>query len=246
MKFIAKTDIGKKRINNEDAYFTKVYNDNIALYIVADGLGGYESGEIASGLLIKAFSDYFQENIEKIDINTSDARIGNILSKALSCANEKIYQLEKTDAKYRGMGTTIVMVAKIYNKTFYMSVGDSRLYFIDENITKIKQITEDDTYVNELLRTNVISEDEVENHPQRHVLTKAVGIFSRVDTTVRKINIKSGYLLLCSDGLTNMVTDTEILNTFKKVKFEDLATKLIFKANFNGGNDNITVVIVKI
>lgn len=246
MKFIAKTDVGKKRSNNEDAFFTKIYSEDISLYIVADGLGGYESGEVASNILIQVFSECFEESIKNIDSNITDVKVKSILTQALLTANEKIYKLEKTDAKYRGMGTTIVIVTKIYDKIYYMSVGDSRLYFLDEKLSRIKQVTEDDTYVNELLRTNVIGPEEAKDHPQKHVLTKAVGIFSKVDATVRKINAKDGYLLLCTDGLTNMLTDIEILNIFKKCKFEELAENLILKANLYGGNDNITVVIVKI
>lgn len=246
MRFIAKTDVGKKRSNNEDAYFAKIYNENISLFIVADGLGGYESGEVASSILIQVFSKCFEDSIEKIDSNITDLKVKNILTKALLTANEKIYKLEKTDVKYKGMGTTIVLVTKIYDKIYYMSIGDSRLYFLDKELTCIKQVTEDDTYVNELLRTNVISPDEAINHPQRHVLTKAIGIFSRVDVSVKKLNTNGGYLLLCTDGLTNMLTNIEILNVFKKFDFEELATKLVFKANLHGGNDNITVVIVRI
>ncbi|MDO4282456.1 MAG: Stp1/IreP family PP2C-type Ser/Thr phosphatase [Clostridia bacterium] len=246
MDFIAKTDVGKKRSNNEDAFFTKIYNENIALFIVADGLGGYESGEVASSLLIKVFTEYFENSIQNIDASITDAKVKTILTKALLAANEKIYRLEKTDVKYRGMGTTIVLITKIYDKMYYLSIGDSRLYFLDDHLTHIRQVTEDDTYVNELLRTNAIRPEEVENHPQKHVLTKAIGIFSKVDVVVRKLNAKSGYLLLCTDGLTNMVTSSEILNIMRKYKFEELATKLVFKANLHGGNDNITVVIVKI
>lgn len=246
MKFIAKTDVGKKRSNNEDAFFTKMYNEDISLYIVADGLGGYESGEVASNILIQVFSECFEQSIKNIDSNITDVKVKSILTSALLTANEKIYKLEKTDAKYKGMGTTIVLVTKIYDKIYYLSVGDSRLYFLDEKLSYIKQVTEDDTYVNELLRTNVIGPEEAKDHPQKHVLTKAIGIFSKIDVTVRKINAKSGYLLLCTDGLTNMLTDIEILNNFKKYRFDELAEGLVSKANFHGGNDNITVVIVKI
>lgn len=246
MKFIAKTDVGKKRSNNEDAFFTKMYNEDISLYIVADGLGGYESGEVASNILIQVFSECFEQSIKNIDSNITDVKVKSILTSALLTANEKIYKLEKTDAKYKGMGTTIVLVTKIYDKIYYLSVGDSRLYFLDGKLSYIKQVTEDDTYVNELLRTNVIGPEEAKDHPQKHVLTKAIGIFSKIDVTVRKINAKNGYLLLCTDGLTNMLTDIEILNNFKKYRFGELAEGLVSKANFHGGNDNITVVIVKI
>ena len=246
MNFIAKTDIGKKRKNNEDAYFAKVYNENVSLFIVADGLGGYKSGEVASSILVNTVSNCFEESIKHIDLTISDSKVKAILTKALSIANEKIFNLEKTDIKYKGMGTTIVLVTKIYGKIYYMSIGDSRLYFLDNELTCIKQVTEDDTYVNELLKTNVITKEEVVNHPQKHVLTKAVGIFNKVDATVRKLNTKGGYLLLCTDGLTNMMGNIEILNTFKKYQFDEIATKLVFKANLRGGNDNITVVIIKI
>lgn len=246
MKFTAKTDVGKKRSNNEDAYFAKEYNENVSLYIVADGLGGYESGEVASNILIQVFSTCFEESIKDIDSSITDSKVKSILTKALLTANDRIYKLEKTDVKYKGMGTTIVLVTKIFDKLYYMSIGDSRLYFLDKDLTRIRQVTEDDTYVNELLRTHVIGSEEALNHPQKHVLTKAIGIFNKVDVSVRKLNSNGGYLLLCTDGLTNMLDSTEILEIFRKYDFEELAIKLVFKANLRGGNDNITVVIVKI
>jgi len=246
MKFTAKTDVGKKRSNNEDAYFAKEYNENVSLYIVADGLGGYESGEVASNILIQVFSTCFEESIKDIDSSITDSKVKSILIKALLTANDRIYKLEKTDVKYKGMGTTIVLVTKIFDKLYYMSIGDSRLYFLDKDLTRIRQVTEDDTYVNELLRTHVIGPEEALNHPQKHVLTKAIGIFNKVDVSVRKLNSNGGYLLLCTDGLTNMLDSTEILEIFRKYDFEELAIKLVFKANLRGGNDNITVVIVKI
>lgn len=246
MKFTAKTDVGKKRSNNEDAYFAKEYNENVSLYIVADGLGGYESGEVASNILIQVFSTCFEESIKDIDSSITDSKVKSILTKALLTANDRIYKLEKTDVKYKGMGTTIVLVTKIFDKLYYMSIGDSRLYFLDKDLTRIRQVTEDDTYVNELLRTHVIGPEEALNHPQKHVLTKAIGIFNKVDVSVRKLNSNGGYLLLCTDGLTNMLDSTEILEIFRKYDFEELAIKLVFKANLRGGNDNITVVIVKI
>lgn len=246
MEFVAKTDVGKKRSNNEDAFFAKIYDENTALYMVADGLGGYESGEVASNLLIQTVSKQFEENIYQMDETITDSKVKTILQKALYLANEKIYQMEKTDAKYRGMGTTVVLVAKIYQKLYYLSVGDSRLYYMDSDFLKIRQVTEDDTYVNELLKKKVIQPEEVENHPQKHVLTKAIGIFSKVEAPVKKINAKDGYLLLCTDGLTNMLSNIEIINIVKKFELSELASKLIFKANLHGGNDNITVIVIKL
>ena len=144
------------------------------------------------------------------------------------------------------MGTTVVLVSKVYNEVYYLSVGDSRIYYIDDNFEKIKQITEDDTYVNTLVKTNVINEDEALTHPQRHMLTKAIGVFKDVDFNVSTLRDKDGYLLLCTDGMTNMLSNEQILDVFKNEKFDKIAEALVKKANENGGNDNITVVVVKL
>lgn len=244
MEFVTKTDVGIKRSNNEDSFFAKIYNDNIALYIVADGLGGYEGGEIASKILTIKMSRYFEEHLN--DNLKNDKVVRNILKKALYETNKEIYKMEKTSEKYSGMGTTIVLVAFIYGKIYYLSVGDSRIYYIDKERLTIKQITEDDTYVNTLLKTNVIDESEVENHPQKHVLTKAIGVFKDVETDIKILMEKEGYLLLCSDGLTNMLDNNEILNVLKNNKFENIANEYIKKANNNGGVDNTTVVVIKL
>ena len=245
MKFVANTDVGKKRKNNEDSYFAKCYDEDISLYIVADGLGGYEGGEYASKILVDSISSYIESNIKRLpDLNENN--IKNILSVSLTMANKKIYDLEKTDEKYKGMGTTIVLALKVKSKIYYMSVGDSRMYYIPRTLSKLEQITIDDTYVNELVRTNVISEDEALTHPQKHVLTKAVGILNSITTQVNIFEKKTGYIMLCTDGASNMLKDEEVLELFKNTKFENLADSIIAKANENGGADNITVVICRL
>ncbi len=244
MNFVAKTDVGKKRSNNEDSYFAKIYNEDISLYIVADGLGGYEGGEVASNILVTKISEYFEkninENLKKIEY------VKNVLLKALELANFEIFSLEKTDEKYKGMGTTVVLLAVVYGTVYYLSVGDSRIYYTDENMLDITQITEDDTYVNTLIKTNVINEEEADNHPQKHVLTKAVGIFENIETSVKILEKNSGDIVLCTDGITNMLSDKEILNILRKNKFSNLAEKLIAKANENGGLDNITAIVIEL
>ena len=240
MEFIAKTDVGLRRSNNEDSYFAKKYSDDISLYIVADGLGGYEGGEIASRLLTIKMSRYFEEHLK------DESVVSNILLTALDKINGEIYKIEKSSPKYNGMGTTIVLVAVIYNKVYYLSVGDSRLYYISNDRNSIKQITEDDTYVNTLLKTNVIEQKDVENHPQKHVLTKAIGVFKDIKTELHVLSDTSGYLLLCTDGLTNMLDDDTILQVLQMKKFENTADEYIKKANENGGVDNTTVVVIKL
>lgn len=244
MEFVAKTDVGLRRSNNEDSYFAKKYSDDVALYIVADGLGGYEGGEIASRLLTLKMSRYFEKHLND---NLKDEKfISEMLLNSLEKINNEIYKMEKTNQKYNGMGTTVVIVAVIYEKIYFLSVGDSRLYFIDDNMKRIKQVTEDDTYVNTLLKTNAIEQKDVENHPQKHVLTKAIGVFKEVNTKVNVLNENNGYLLLCTDGLTNMLDNKAILQILNLNKFEYVADEYIKKANENGGVDNTTVVVVKL
>ena len=244
MEFVAKTDVGLRRSNNEDSYFAKKYSDEISLYIVADGLGGYEGGEIASRLLTIKMSRYFEEHLD--DDLKDESIVSDILLTALDKINGEIYKMEKSSPKYNGMGTTIVLVAVIYNKVYYLSVGDSRLYYISNDRNSIKQITEDDTYVNTLLKTNAIEQKDVENHPQKHVLTKAIGVFKDIKTELHVLNETSGYLLLCTDGLTNMLDNEEILQVLQMKKFENTADEYIKKANENGGVDNTTVVVIKL
>lgn len=244
MDFVAKTDVGIKRSNNEDSYFAKKYNDDISLYIIADGLGGYEGGEIASRLLTIKMSRYFEEHLND---NLKDEKvISNILLTSLYKINNEIYKMEKVNEKYNGMGTTIVLVAVIYKKIYYLSIGDSRLYYIDEKFNNIVQITEDDTYVNTLLKTNAIEQKDVENHPQKHVLTKAIGVFKDVNAQVNLLDENKGYLLLCTDGLTNMLDNKSILQVIQLNKFENVAEEYIKKANENGGVDNTTVIVIKL
>lgn len=245
MKFTAKSDIGKKRANNEDDFYVRKINNDFYLYIVADGMGGYECGEVASSIATSSISSFLEEKAQII--NKADTQsIKAILKEAVNFANSEIYNLEKTDEKYKGMGTTVVLVSKVNNEVYYLSVGDSRIYYIDDNFEKIKQITEDDTYVNTLVKTNVINEDEALTHPQRHMLTKAIGVFKDVEFNVSTLRDKDGYLLLCTDGMTNMLSNEQILDVFRNEKFDKIAEALVKKANENGGNDNITVVVVKL
>lgn len=246
MKFVFKTDVGKKRKNNEDSVYVKKYDEDTFFYIVADGLGGYESGEIASYMLTKIMSSYIDEKIDVLK-KLDEADVKKCLIDSLELANKTIFDLEKTDPKYKGMGTTVVAVLKINSKIYYVSIGDSRIYHIDSLISKITQITIDDTYVNELIKTNVIKKEEAFDHPQKHVLTKAVGIVKNINVKVNLLdeNLK-GYLILCTDGLNNMIKEEDLLKIFRENKFNNLAEKLVKIANENGGTDNITVIVVEL
>ena len=231
MKYTARTDVGLKRENNEDNLYAKVYDQSNALFVVCDGLGGYSCGEVASKVAVNCIKDNFEQNIEKLQTENEEEITKYILQLILT-ANEKIFSMQMSNPKY--------------NIIYYSSVGDSRLYYIDNNIEKIEQITIDDTYVNELIKKKIIDKSEAQTHPQKHVLTKALGIFNTVETEVKVLSKEDGYLLLCSDGLTNMLKNEDILQEIKKTNFMTLSDSLVDSANRNGGTDNISVVVVEI
>ena len=245
MRYTARTDVGQKRENNEDNLYARIYDENTALFVVADGLGGYSSGEVASKVAVNNIRDNFEVNLDKLK-KSDEIDIKQFFKQLIQITNEKIYSMQMANPKYKGMGTTIVLVGKVNGKIYYESVGDSRLYYIDENKQSIEQITSDDTYVNELLKKNLIKKSEAETHPQKHVLTKALGIFNKIDVQVDILIKDKGFLVLCSDGLTNMLSNEDILKTVKENNFLILSDSFIDKANINVGTDNITVVVVEI
>lgn len=245
MRYTTRTDVGLKRENNEDNLYARIYDENTALFVVADGLGGYSSGEVASKVAVNNIRDNFEVNLDTLK-KSDEHDIKQFFKQLIQITNEKIYSMQMANPKYKGMGTTIVLVGKVNGKIYYESVGDSRLYYIDEIKQNIEQITEDDTYVNELLRKKLIKKSEVDTHPQKHMLTKALGIFNKVDLQVDLLIKDKGYLILCSDGLTNMLTNENILQTVINTDFSILADTLVDEANRNGGTDNITVIVVEI
>ncbi len=245
MRYTAKTDVGRKRENNEDNLYARIYDEDTALFVVADGLGGYSSGEVASKVAVNSIRDNFEINIDALK-KSDEEKIKKFFKELIQITNQKIYSMQMSNPKYKGMGTTIVLVGKINGRIYYESVGDSRLYYIDKEIKNIEQITIDDTYVNELLKKNLIKKSEAKTHPQKHILTKALGIFDTIDLGVDTFIRKDGYLLLCSDGLTNMIQDEDILETVSMTPFDNLAEKFVEKANANGGTDNITLICVEI
>jgi len=245
MKYTARTDVGLKRENNEDNLYARIYDDSNALFVVCDGLGGYSSGEVASKVAVNCIRDNFETNIEKLK-ELSEDEIKKFLVNIIKISNEKIYSMQNSNSKYKGMGTTIVLVCKINSRLYYESIGDSRLYYIDKNIDKIEQVTVDDTYVNELVKKKIIDKKQASIHPQKHILTKALGIFNDIDVKVNLLIKQNGYLVLCSDGLTNMLKNDEILKIMRISKFNSLSDILVDNANRNGGTDNITVIVIEI
>ncbi|MBR6641993.1 MAG: serine/threonine-protein phosphatase, partial [Clostridia bacterium] len=171
-------------------------------------------------------------------------KIEDMLKLAVKYANKCVYEIAKSNKEYKNMGTTLTMLFVKDDVGYHISVGDSRIYELKENA--ITLLTEDDTYVNALLRDNIISREEAKVHPERHVLVRAIGIAKNVNFDVNKIeNIKGRRFLLCTDGLTTTSTDQDILLKIADSNDEDICNILVDMANEKGGVDNITVMYVK-
>ena len=241
MIYYAHSDIGKAREKNQDSYYIPQENDELKLFALADGMGGYKGGEVASKLAIISAKNYLETNFEKIE-HTKES-ILDLIKSSMEYANMVVYEKSKEDDNLAGMGTTLE-ICLIYNNRVYIGhVGDSRVYRVRKNI--IRKLTVDHSYVEKLVKDGKITREEAGSHPKKNMLTKALGCgaFVEPDVMVKGFQ-KDDILILSSDGLTNMVSDEEI---FEEVMndIKNASSNLIEKANEMGGYDNITVVIVK-
>lgn len=234
------TDIGLIRKTNQDSYFISK-DIEFPLFVVADGMGGHNAGNIASNMAVDIIKDSFKYNK---GLNT-EKNVVNTIRKSIKKANHEIYKESLRDSKYSGMGTTVTLAYLLDEKIYIGHVGDSRAYYID-NID-IEQITEDHSLVNELIKDGSITREQGDKHPRKNAITRAVGTSDKlqVDIYIKKYK-ENDNLLISSDGLTDMVKDREIFeivngnnNIMKKSK------DMVKMAKSNGGLDNITIILVK-
>lgn len=232
------TDTGVLRTMNQDYCFSSdtPIGNLPNLYIVCDGMGGHKAGEYAS-----------RYTVERIVAHASRSRSENpirILRDAISKANEILVIESREDAEKQGMGTTVVAATIIDRRLYVANVGDSRLYVIGENI---KQITKDHSYVEEMVRMGKVDREDARKHEKKNVITRAVGATEKVKPDFFEVDLEDrDIVVLCTDGLSNMVTDERILEiALSFVHTEDIARKLIDEANRNGGQDNISAVVLK-
>lgn len=235
------TDNGLSRENNQDSLFVSDIFD-LPLYIVADGMGGHNAGEIASGIAVETIKDVFLNNKESLELKEN---IIKTIKDSISEANKRIFFKALGSPECSGMGTTLTM-CYIYDKEIYIGhIGDSRAYFIKDS--NIEQVTEDDSLVNELIKNGSITAEEAKTHPQRNVITKALGTSIDIEVDIYTMGYEEGdILIICSDGLSNMVKEKNVLNIIESEDNVNLACQgLIDLAKKNGGSDNITLIIVK-
>lgn len=238
MKISSLTDIGNTREMNQDyLYSSEEFVGKLPnLFLVADGMGGHKAGEFASR--------YVVEHIVRSIKGSKEEEAVRILSESIETANRKLKEYADAHQQMRGMGTTIV-AAVIQGRTLLVAnVGDSRLYIVGDEIT---QVTQDHSLVQEMVRLGQMDPQSAKNHPDKNIITRAVGVSEKVKIDIFERQLRAGeYIILCSDGLTNMVEDSVILQILHGAgSLSDKAERLIELANKNGGKDNITVIIIE-
>lgn len=232
------TDTGKKRELNEDYIYAseKPVGNLPNLFIVADGMGGHNAGDFASSYTVKTMVEEIKASFEK---NPSI-----IFQKSIVTANQKLRQMAAQDTKLRGMGTTVVAATCMGKYLQVANVGDSRLYVVNDTI---KQITTDHSYVEEMIRRGNLQREYARSNPNKNIITRAVGAKNDVKADIYVVELKPGDLvLMCSDGLSNMLEDEDIRMIIKRQRdIVEMAEKLVEAANNNGGKDNISVVLIE-
>ena len=242
------TDVGRQRQHNEDSFLVA---DEAKLFLVADGMGGHAAGEIASRIAVDSISEFIVHTKEDDGTwphayDEHYTRTTNRLVAALRMANTRVLEAMRKDARLRGMGTTVVACMAEGDKISVAHVGDSRAYMIRKG--KISRITSDHSWVFEQVQAGMLTEAEAEKHPLRNVITRALGGALSVNPDASEIDSKSGDVyLLCSDGLTGMVPEEDILTliTSNADDLEKACGELVDMANEHGGLDNVTVILVK-
>lgn len=249
MKFHAfgQSDAGLKREKNEDSFLV---NEDLGLFIVADGMGGHLGGEYASRLAVSTIEKSMKSLAEDPDATLAmDETIDSTdlvqrLRYSIRAASTRIYEEALKDPNLNGMGTTTVLL-QVHQETAYVAhVGDSRAYRFSQG--RLERLTEDHSLVNEQLKAGFITEKDAKHHKLKNIITRSVGFQETVDIDIKEHPLRSGEIfLLCSDGLTNMVDDQQIEAVFKKWPVPETACEqLIEKANSKGGDDNITLVVI--
>lgn len=238
MRFASLSDRGKTRLHNEDNYLVRG-DDAVPYAIVADGMGGHRAGDLASAKAVQEVATYFARK------PLADVRdVLSLIQDAMVFANEHVFAMSRANDAYSGMGTTMDVALWRDGMLYIGHVGDSRVYYLHDGV--MEQLTRDHTLIEMMLENGTITPEEAKNHPQRHFITRALGTDS--DLEVDLLSMPFGAedaLLLCTDGLTNMVSDDEIVEIIASCEDCDAAVHaLIARANEAGGSDNITAVLV--
>lgn len=238
MKYYAMTDVGRRREMNQDYVYAmgQPIGPFPNLLVVADGMGGHKAGDFASKFTVE---------VVKREIAGSQSRKPEkVLHDAIQVANRELIRVASRDVKLEGMGTTLVVATVIGDTLYFANIGDSRLYLIDDNI---KQLSKDHSLVEEMVRLGGIKAEDARNHPDKNIITRAMGVKDEAEADFYEFRIKRGdKILMCTDGLSNMVEDEDMFGLVKGSRdVVEAVQMLIDRANSNGGRDNIGVVLAE-
>jgi serine/threonine protein phosphatase PrpC len=248
LNFVGRTDTGRVREHNEDTIASDV---DVGLLVLADGMGGYNAGEVASGIAVKTITNLVREGLAREDLGSIDRSTGLtrpsiVLRDAITRANKIIYQTARSQAECEGMGTTVVAALFYDNRISIAHVGDSRLY--RQRGSQISQVTMDHSLLQELVDRGFYSPEEAQRAANKNYVTRALGVEPQVEVEVQEHPVDKGDIyILCSDGLSDMVEDEDIrltISTFG-ANLDTVAKQLIQLANENGGRDNVSVVLAQ-
>jgi protein phosphatase len=249
IRLVGMTDTGKVREHNEDTIAT---DSDIGLLVLADGMGGYNAGEVASGIAVKTVLNLIREQVEREDLTVLDKDSGMtrpsiILRDAIHRANKIIYQTARSQPQCEGMGTTIVAALFFDNRVSIAHVGDSRMYRLRSD--KFEQVTMDHSLLQELVDRGFYSAEEAQRAANKNYVTRALGVEPNVEVELQESPVQKGDVyVLCSDGLSDMVEDDDIhltISTFS-ANLDTVAKQLIQLANDNGGRDNVSAVMAQV
>ncbi len=241
------TDVGRKRNHNEDSY---LIDDELKLYVVADGMGGHAGGGTASRLAVETIDRELRNSRERIDnpflaaTPLQDSPLPEVIRNAVESACLAIFNAAQEDPRLAGMGTTVIALLVKDEYAFFAHVGDSRAYLIRGEL--IQQISEDHSLVNEQIKAGMITPEEAKHSRYKNIITRSVGFEEEVQVDVMGLALEPGDIfVLCSDGLANMVDDDELCDRVRNTPLEETPKKLVELANERGGDDNITVIVVR-
>ena len=240
MRAYGKTDVGRVRENNQDAFICGRLSDDALFVVVCDGMGGANGGNVASALAVKVISDRIMDVYRE---GLASASVRNLLESAIAAANVEIFDTAMADLELRGMGTTVV-AAILDGRALYLAhVGDSRAYLAGPE--RLEQLTRDHSIVQAMVEKGQLTQDEAKNHPRKHFITRALGVEETVECDYMELTVpEQSRLLICTDGLTNMVESEDIFALVQSGEASEAPERLIHAANMAGGSDNITAVVI--
>lgn len=240
IKFLAATDTGRLRDQNQDVFFCQSVGQNAGYAIVCDGMGGEKAGDVASATACEMIEKYLRRDVSD---EMSEASAKAVIFSAISAANAKVYSMAKENPDYHGMGTTLVLAVVVGQNMHIVSIGDSRIYMVEKKA--VKQLTHDHTLVQNMVDRGEISQEEAVNHPKKHYITRAIGVGDTLDIDYQMYELKKeSIVLLCTDGLSNYLREERLPEMLKACVHKDSIQSLIDYANNQGGQDNITAVML--